>query len=92
MRKLVYYIGLSIDGFIAGLDDQLDFYPVSDEYAELMTAEFAEALPTHVRQQLRIDSEPTRGSTPSSWGDAPTTLPCRRALQTPTPTCGRWCS
>ena len=60
MRKLVYYIGLSIDGFIAGPDDQLDFYPMSDEYAEWMTAEYADALPTHLRQQLGVDSEPTR--------------------------------
>jgi dihydrofolate reductase len=56
MRKLVYYIGLSIDGFIAGPDDQLDFYPMSEEYAEWMTAEFADALPTHVRQQLGVDA------------------------------------
>lgn len=60
MRELVYYIGLSIDGFIAGPDDEIDFYPVSDEYAAWMTAEFADALPTHIRRQLGVDSEPTR--------------------------------
>ena len=60
MRALVYYIGLSIDGFIAGPDDQIDFFPISDEYASWMTAEFGDALPTHVRRQLGIDSEPTR--------------------------------
>ena len=51
MRELVYYIGVSLDGFIAGPDDQVDFYPISDEYSRWMTAEYADALPTHVRQQ-----------------------------------------
>ncbi len=56
MRKLVYYIGVSIDGCIAGPDDQVDFYPMSEEYSEWMTAEFADALPTHVRRHLGVDS------------------------------------
>lgn len=60
MRDLVYYIGLSIDGFIAGPDDRVDFYPMSDEYTAWITAEFADALPTHVRQQLGVDAAPNR--------------------------------
>ena len=60
MRSLVYYIGVSIDGFIAGPGDEVDFYPVSDEYAEWMTAEYADALPTHVRNALGVGSTPNR--------------------------------
>src|SRR3712207_4514031 len=60
MRDLVYYIGLSIDGFIAGPDDQIDFYPMSDDYQQWMTAEYADALPTHVRAQLGVDGAPNR--------------------------------
>ena len=58
MRRLVYFIGLSIDGFIAGPDDQIDFYPLSDEYAQWMAEEYADALPTHVRRQVGVDSAP----------------------------------
>ncbi len=60
MRKLVYYIGLSIDGFIAGPNDEVDFYPGSDEYMRWMTTEYPETLPTHVRRHLGIDAAPNR--------------------------------
>jgi len=60
MRDLVYSLGLSIDGFIAGPDDQIDFYPMSDDYQQWMTAEYADALPTHVRAQLGVDGAPNR--------------------------------
>ncbi len=60
MRDLVYYVGVSIDGFIAGPDDQVDFYPMSDEYMAWMNAEFPDALPTHIRRQLGIDASPNR--------------------------------
>ncbi|MGY1593842.1 dihydrofolate reductase family protein [Geodermatophilus sp. SYSU D00708] len=56
MRDLVYYIGLSLDGFIAGPDDQVDFYPASEPYQQWMATEFADALPTHVRRHLGIDA------------------------------------
>jgi dihydrofolate reductase len=60
VRRLVYFIGLSIDGFIAGPDDQIDFYPLSDEYAQWMAAEFADTMPTHVRRQVGVDTAPLR--------------------------------
>lgn len=59
MRKLVYYIGLSIDGFIAGPEDQVDFYPGSPEYMAWMTSDFADALPSHVRAQLGVGERPS---------------------------------
>jgi dihydrofolate reductase len=60
VRKLVYYIALSIDGFIAGPNDEVDFYPGSDEYMRWMTTEYPETLPTHVRRHLGIDAAPNR--------------------------------
>jgi dihydrofolate reductase len=60
VRELVYYIGVSLDGFIAGPDDQVDFYPTSEPYLTWMTTEFADALPTHVRRELGIDAAPNR--------------------------------
>jgi dihydrofolate reductase len=60
VRDLVYYIGVSIDGFIAGPDDQVDFYPMSEAYTEWMTTEFADALPTPARRQMGVDAAPNR--------------------------------
>ncbi len=58
MRELVYYVGVSLDGFIAGPDDQIDFFPASEPYQEWMTAEFPDALPTHIRRDLGVDGVP----------------------------------
>lgn len=58
MRQLVYYIGLSIDGFIAGPEGQVDFYPTPAEYVEWIKSEFADALPSHVRAQLGVGERP----------------------------------
>ena len=55
MRQLVYYIGQSIDGFIAGPGDEVDFFPVPDEYATWMFTQFGDALPTHARKLGRVD-------------------------------------
>ncbi|RIQ37449.1 dihydrofolate reductase family protein [Jiangella rhizosphaerae] len=58
MRQLVYYIGQSIDGFIAGPNDEVDFYPVPEEYSTWMFTEFGDALPTHARKLARVDDVP----------------------------------
>ncbi len=58
MRELVYYVGVSLDGFIAGPDDQIDFYPASEPYQAWMSTEFADALPTHIRRELGVDGAP----------------------------------
>ncbi|MCZ4552506.1 dihydrofolate reductase family protein [Gordonia rubripertincta] len=58
MRKLVYYIGISIDGFIAGPDDEVDFFPMSDDYLQWMGSEYGDALPAHVRAQFGIADAP----------------------------------
>ncbi|MVA75450.1 dihydrofolate reductase [Auraticoccus sp. F435] len=60
MRDLVYYVALSIDGLLAGPQDELDFYRGSPEYQEWMVAEYADALPTAPRRQLGCDHEPLR--------------------------------
>lgn len=58
MRNLTYYISLSIDGFIAGPDDEVDFFAGSDEYMRWMVADYGDALPTHARAQLGISDAP----------------------------------
>ncbi|GHB23076.1 dihydrofolate reductase family protein [Streptomyces chryseus] len=56
MRKLSYYVGMSIDGFIAAPDGTYDFYPVSESLVkDFFIGEYPECLPTHVRQHLGVD-------------------------------------
>ncbi|MFF3646451.1 dihydrofolate reductase family protein [Streptomyces sp. NPDC002564] len=59
MRKLVYYIGASIDGRIAGPGGEFDFYPVGDEeqaaaYAAWVNARYPETVPTALRPHVGL--------------------------------------
>lgn len=60
MRRLTYFIGLTIDGRIAGPNDEIDFFPLSEAYGTWLGEEFPETLPTHVRTHLGIDDAPHR--------------------------------
>lgn len=58
MRALVYYISLTIDGYIAGPDDEVDFFPGSEDYMAWMLSDYGDALPSHVREQFGIADVP----------------------------------
>ncbi|WP_406269110.1 dihydrofolate reductase family protein [Nocardia sp. NBC_00881] len=49
MRKLVYYVGVSLDGYIAGPAGEWDFYPFDAEMVAWIKSEYPEFVPTHVR-------------------------------------------
>ncbi|TDC81570.1 dihydrofolate reductase [Micromonospora sp. KC606] len=60
MRKLVYYVGVSIDGYIAGPGGEFDFYPVSDDMAASMNERYPEVVPTHIRARAGLADAPNR--------------------------------
>jgi dihydrofolate reductase len=63
VRALVYVVGASVDGFIAGPAGEVDFYPVTDDVVALLAGELADTLPAHVRAQLGVPGAPRRFDT-----------------------------
>ncbi len=54
MRKLVYYVGVSLDGYIAGPQGQFDFYPVADDMMAWIVERYPDSVPTHMRAPLGL--------------------------------------
>ncbi len=55
MRKLIYYVAVSIDGYIAGPTGAFDAFLVEGDHASVVFGEYADALPAHVHTALGID-------------------------------------
>lgn len=55
MRRLVYYIGATIDGFIAAPDGDFGFFPVGQDVVDFIVEDYPDTLPTHVRAHLGVD-------------------------------------
>lgn len=64
MRKLVYYIATTLDGFIAGPDGADPtgpdgFWPIPADYIEHLVANYPETLPGPARSALSVTAEGT---------------------------------
>ncbi|MGP4025008.1 dihydrofolate reductase family protein [Actinomadura sp. 3N407] len=60
MRKLVYYVGVSIDGYIAGPGGEFDFYPLADDMAAWINERYPETVPTHIRPHAGLEDAPNK--------------------------------
>ncbi|MEV0357434.1 dihydrofolate reductase family protein [Nocardia sp. NPDC050697] len=59
MRKLVYYVAVTLDGYIAGPGGEFDFFPVSAEQGAALNADYPEFVPTAYRGRAGIaEDEP----------------------------------
>ncbi|SDQ57817.1 dihydrofolate reductase family protein [Microbacterium sp. cf332] len=63
MRDLVYYVAVSIDGFIADPDGGFDAFTVTGEHDSVVLGEYADALPAHAHAALGIEPPRTRFDT-----------------------------
>jgi dihydrofolate reductase len=63
MRKLVYYVAVSLDGYIADPMGGFDAILVEGDHAAVVFDEYADALPAHVLAALGIHPPKTRFDT-----------------------------
>src|SRR5690606_41546552 len=58
VRRLTYYIAVSVDGRIAGPGDEFDFYPQPEDYTAWMLEEYPDTIPSHGRAHLGLTDRP----------------------------------
>ena len=57
MRRLVYHVSVTQDGFIAGPNGEFDFFVMNDDLAETLNARFPETIPTDLRKAVGITED-----------------------------------
>ena len=57
MRRLVYHVSVTQDGFIAGPGGEFDFFVMNDDLAETLNVRFPETIPTDLRGAVGIGSD-----------------------------------
>lgn len=63
MRELVYYVAVSLDGYIAGPEGEFDAFLDEGDHMAVLLEEFADAIPTDIAAHLGIDRSRGRFST-----------------------------
>jgi len=63
MRKLVYFVAVSVDGCIAGPRGEYDFYPMEGDHIAAQVEELPETIPRHMREALGLPARQVRFDT-----------------------------
>ncbi len=57
MRKLVYFIACTADGFIARENGGFDFFPVAGDHLPFIAQEYPETITGHLRKDFGVRGE-----------------------------------
>ena len=57
MRELVYYVAVSLDGFIAGPQGEFDAFLFEGDHMDAINDRFADTIPTHIATALGLRQE-----------------------------------
>jgi dihydrofolate reductase len=60
MRRLVFYVGATLDGYLAGPGGEIDFFPLSEELAAWIAGSYPETIPTHAREHMGLTGAENR--------------------------------
>ncbi|AWH96485.1 dihydrofolate reductase family protein [Dietzia psychralcaliphila] len=60
MRKLIYYIAVTVDGFIADPDGRTDFFLAEGDHMAWIVEHYPETIPGHFRGPLGLSDTPPR--------------------------------
>jgi dihydrofolate reductase len=60
MRKLIYYVAVSVDGVIADPDGGVDAFPVEGDHMPWIIEHYPETIPGHLREPLGLARTPHR--------------------------------
>lgn len=63
MRELVYYVAVSLDGYIAGPQGEFDAFLIEGDHMDAINDRFADAIPTDIAAALGIRQERTEFDT-----------------------------
>lgn len=63
MRELIYYVAVSIDGYIASVNGGFDAFLAEGDHSEVVFGEYADGLPLHVHEALGIQPPRTKFDT-----------------------------